>query len=179
MRFAAFAGAAALAIGILTAASAGPAAASVEYGGLSLANAPAYGMYAAQGVTADSSVAVNTGYPARWGIAVLGPQETLGNPKVTGYPEEFHAITTKGTLTNWCIVGNAEYGDAYLASCGANGTVFIVVFNGDGVLLYSRYFLDSGSDWVLAVYSPSPGDPVMTIPYNAVGGNWFGRWDNP
>ncbi len=175
-RFAAFAGAAALATGILTAASAGPAAAAQQVQEF-LANDSSYSMYAVQGVKGGSFVAVNNSVPGgQWEFDQIGSAVTLGDPEVTGVPVEFKAITTSGEVTNWCIATTAEYDEAYLATCGANGTVFIDESSGDGILLYSRYFLDRGSDWLLAVDSPHNGAPVDLIPYSDVGGDWFGRW---
>jgi hypothetical protein len=174
MRFAAIAGAAALGVGILSTAAAGPAAAQDTVHPF-LANDQNYAMYAAQGVKAGSFVGVDLsgGY---WSYTGVGPTETLGNPRVTGDPVELKAVTSSGSVTNWCIAVTGGYDEAYLAACGANGTVFLDVPSGNGVLLYSRYFLDKGSDWVLAVDSPYNGAPVDLIPYNVVGGDWFGRW---
>jgi hypothetical protein len=177
-RLAALAGSAAIAAGTLVVASAGPAAAQASYTGyMYLANDTAYGTYAASGVISGSPIEVKK---APWGTWVYNEDgtETIGS--VTGTVFELQSVYTSGKASPYCLADTGPDADAYLAPCGADGTVFIGQESGDGIFYYSRYLYDQGDGyWVLAVYSPSVNAPVFTYPEASIGGPYFGRWYPP
>lgn len=177
-RLAAAAGSAAIAAGVLTAVSVGPAAAQGTYtGSMYLANDTAYGTFAYDGVISGSPIAVKQ---KPWGTWVYNEDgtETIGS--VTGTVFELQAVYTSGKASPYCLADTGEGTGASLASCGADGTVFIGQENGDGIFYYSRYLYDQGQGyWVLAVNSPSTDAPVITWPESDIGGSYFGRWYPP
>jgi hypothetical protein len=171
-RFAVLGAAAALSAGTLATGLATQAQAQSGFS-MTLSNDGAFGTFAFQGVTANSDIAVKRAPWGSWGEIPEGNGTVDG---VSGAEIEFPAITSNGTVSNLCLAITARDQEAYLATCGANGTVWVSVQSGDGALLYSRFLLNEGSQYVIAVNSPGVDSSVVSIPESAVGGSWFGRW---
>jgi hypothetical protein len=138
-----------------------------------LTNDSAWGTFAGDGVIGHSPIAVKQEPWGSWGEIPEG-NGTVGG--VSGAEIEFPAITASHNVSNLCMAATADAAEAYLATCGANGTVWLAVQSGNGTLLYSRFLLSRGFQDVIAVHSPSTDAGVIAIPESAVGGSWFGRW---
>jgi hypothetical protein len=124
----------ALACGILTAASAGPAAAQGNETDMYLANASSWGIYGSDGVTSGGYVAVLQGPP--WGTWAVHDEGWWCADGICGYGFEFAAVKTSGVISNLCISDtNVPYWPVTLTTCGADGTVWGAVKSGDGYLL--------------------------------------------
>jgi hypothetical protein len=164
-----------LATGALTVAFAGPAAASNTLTDMTLANIPAYGTYAANGVVAGSIIKIDN-EPGRW-TAVTSGNWTAGNPSVTGTNTQYRAVTSAGATSDLCLA-NTTGGPSDLATCGANGTYWVVVQSGNGYYLYNRYYLDAGENYVLGVQDPSSGSSVTLLyqPNLTAGDGAYARW---
>jgi hypothetical protein len=180
-RLAALAGSAVIAAGTLAVVSAGPAAAQsscTSYtASMYLASSTSWGTFADAGVTSGSPIYVKHMPWGTWAYNECGT-ETIGS--VTGTVFEIQAIYTSHAASPYCLADTTEGLGASLATCGANGTVFIGQISGDGILYYSRYLYDlKGQYWVLAVNSPSTDVPVITWPESGIGGSYFGRWYPP
>jgi hypothetical protein len=172
-RFAA--SAAALSVAGLIFAGAAPATAAPQVSAdfIYLATAPSWSTYATGGVIGDSPVAITNGQPGGWYVQ---PEGTSSGNGISGNAYEFYAVLTSGKLSDWCIGGTSTY-PAELLACGANGTVWVAVPNGDGYLLYNRYQLNRGTDAVLAAYSPfSNGADLYIEPTNGIPSQFYIRW---
>jgi hypothetical protein len=145
-----------------------------------LTNASSYGMNAQQGVVGGSYVGIASAVNG-WGTWWAIPQGTTTEDGVSGMGYEFEAITTSGTLLGWCIGnGDSDNDYAYLTSCGAYGTVWVAVLSGNGYHLFSRYFLDRGSQVVLSV-DANPVENGMTVETSFFSGlepSWYARWSS-
>jgi hypothetical protein len=171
----ALAGSAAVVAGVLTAVSAGPAAAQSPY--MVLQNDQSYGTFAFSGVNPGSAIDVKTEPFGTWEFELSAQEQTLGD--VTGGGVQFFAVSTSGKGPDLCLADTGPDDQAYLANCNADGTVFIAQENGDGTFFYSRYLYDQGYGyWVLAVYSPSEDAPLITYPAASIGGSYYGRWED-
>lgn len=171
-RLAMLGAAAALSAGSLATGLATPAQADSGFT-MHLTNDSAWGTFAGNGVIAHSPVAVKQQPWGSWGEIPEGNGTVDG---VSGAEIEFPAITASHNVSSLCMAATANAAEAYLATCGANGTVWLAVQSGDGTLLYSRFLLNRGFRDVIAVDSPSTDAGVIAIPESGVGGNWFGRW---
>jgi hypothetical protein len=155
-----------------------PGAANAEsgYEGIYLSN-PGKFMYAPEGVVASGEVAVGGG--GFWFGSSAGYTNEDG---ISGTGYIFDSIFTSGDSSGLCIADTDPGGIAELQICNADGTVFIPVKNGDGSFLYSRYFLNRGEQYVLAVYLPggdfAPGVAysVNVVPVSELNSNWWYRW---
>jgi hypothetical protein len=172
-RLAMLGAAAALSVGTLATGLATQAQAQNGFS-MTLSNDGAFGTFAFQGVTANSDIAVKRAPWGGWGEIPEGNGTVDG---VSGAQIEFPAIRTNGNPSNLCLAVTARDEEAFLATCGANGTVWLSVQSGNGALLYSRFLLNEGSQYVIAVNSPAVNSSVVSIPESAVGGSWFGRWN--
>lgn len=77
--------------------------------------------------------------------------------------------------TGLCLA--ATGGDAYMTSCGANGTVWIVVPHSDGDYLESRYSVDNGlSSKMLTAYPLAQGYSLYVYPPEQPGGDYWQTW---
>lgn len=138
-----------------------------------LPNGGDYGLFAPDGVTNYYEVSVGS-QPGTWRAVDEGSWTANG---VTGIGWEFVAVYTSGAASNLCLADNSQYQTAFLTTCGADGTVWVAVANGNGYFLYDRYLLDSGLDRVLAAPAPLSVSPLAElVAPGAVGGNTFGRW---
>jgi hypothetical protein len=164
-----------LATGALVVAFAGPAAASNTPTDMDLANIPVYGTYASNGVVAGSIIKIDT-QPGSW-VAETSGSWTAGDPSVTGTNTQYHAQTSNGTVTDLCLA-NTTGGASDLATCGANGTYWVVVQSGNGYYLYNRYYLDAGENYVLGVQDPTGGSEVTLVyqPNLTSGDGAYARW---
>jgi hypothetical protein len=142
-----------------------------------LASDTSWGTFAYAGVTSGSPIAVKQ---KPWGTWVYDECGTGTIGSVTGTVFELQSVYGSGIASPYCLADTAEGVGASLATCGANGTVFIGQESGDGILYYSRYLYDQGKGyWVLAVNSPSTNAAVITWPESGIGGSYFGRWYPP
>jgi hypothetical protein len=138
---------------------------------LSLENAPSYGLYDENG---GPYIAVKAPDVGVWQGTYQGMWTADG---ISGASFEYEIATDAGCPTGYCLGDTLEYGWTVPVACGANGTSWVQVYNGDGVFYYNRYFLNKGSQWVL-VDIPNSGEPAYIAPPSDVGGAVFGRWNS-
>jgi hypothetical protein len=83
-----------------------------------------------------------------------------------GKHEKYAQIELEDNQNGLCLADT--FGDAYLASCGADGTIWLVVPHSDGAYLESRYTVDNGIPEVLTadplsnnslLYAEAPANP--------------------
>jgi hypothetical protein len=68
------------------------------------------------------------------------------------------------------------FGYAYLASCGANGTIWLVVPHNDGAYLESRYALDNGQTEVLTADPVADGARLYIYDPEQSGSPYWQTW---
>ena len=133
-----------------------------------LANASSYGPYEA----ALGYIDVKAPNPGVW---YLQPEGGYSGDGISGPAWEFEIADYSGNLTGLCMGDTVAGGWVVALPCGANGTVWVSVSNGDGLFLYNRFFLNRGSQYVL-VDIPNSSYSAFIDPPSAVGGAIFGRW---
>jgi hypothetical protein len=137
-----------------------------------LSSDPDYNAYAQQGVTLGSLVTVKTGTAGIWEVTNKSSWTADG---VTGTSEEIVSVYSSGTASDLCLGLDLSDNLAELNTCGADGTYWVQVPNGDGNYLYSRYWLDEGAQEILVVYAPGGGYTASIDPPPPTNDNW-GRW---
>ena len=180
VRYLALGSAWALAVGALTFASAGPAAAQ---GGVFvyLASANSFHLYVPH-LQANQEIGVepSDSYYYTWNVLDKGYWSAAG---VSGESYEFQVYGSNLCVADTNPKGTTGQGGAsgqnvpYLQTCGANGTVWVASANGDGYFLYDRYFLNNGGDPdILGDYNPGTNNVFNLVNDHFLNSGWFVRW---
>jgi hypothetical protein len=120
---------------------------------------------------AESVIALIVGAPA-W-ILVYWKWKSMGNNDggQQGEEQDTGSSGDGDPDAGLCLADTG--GDAYMTSCGANGTVWIAIPHNDGYWLYSRYTVNNHNPEVLTSNSTGDGAQLfVTISDSAPGGPW-------
>jgi hypothetical protein len=167
--------AAVLAASVAVAVAPGSASAEtiIGFGSISLAHQPAWGTFAAFGVIEDSPIQL-TSFPfGTWQPVDKGWTSEAGT---SGEGFEFEAVTTNRTVTTWCLAAAGVNVGAELKPCSDGGTVWVLVDNEGGYLMFSRYSLNLGKQVVLCTIGVGRNIAVQTLPYPQGTGVYY-RWN--
>jgi hypothetical protein len=91
-----------------------------------------------------------------------------------GKHEKYAQIELQDNQNGLCLADT--FGDAYLASCGANGTIWLVIPHSDGAYLESRYTVDNGIPEVLTVDPLYSGSELYVYAPEQPGSAYWQTW---